>query len=53
VRYVELPHEGHHYQARESVFHVASEMLDWLERTLGSPAVSSNDEPIAPKGEQS
>ncbi len=49
VRYVELPHEGHHYQARESVFHVASEMLDWLERTLGSPAATSS-ESVAPSG---
>jgi dipeptidyl aminopeptidase/acylaminoacyl peptidase len=41
VRYVELPHEGHHYWARESVFHVASELLEWLEQTLGSPTVTS------------
>jgi dipeptidyl aminopeptidase/acylaminoacyl peptidase len=34
VRYVELPHEGHNYWARESVLHVAAEMLGWLERTL-------------------
>jgi len=47
VRYVELPHEGHHYQARESVFHVASEMLDWLERTLG-PAAATPRDPVAP-----
>jgi dipeptidyl aminopeptidase/acylaminoacyl peptidase len=49
VRYVELPHEGHHYAARESVFHAASELLDWLEGTLGpSPAASSG--PVTPDG---
>jgi dipeptidyl aminopeptidase/acylaminoacyl peptidase len=47
VRYVELPHEGHHYWARESVFHVATELLDWLVQTLGSPAAASS-EPGAP-----
>jgi dipeptidyl aminopeptidase/acylaminoacyl peptidase len=35
VRYVELPYEGHHYWARESVLHAAAEMLDWLDRTIG------------------
>lgn len=37
VRYVELPHEGHEYWARESVLHIAAELIDWLGRTLGSP----------------
>ena len=32
VRYVALPHEGHTYHAKESVLHIAQEMLDWLER---------------------
>lgn len=34
IRYVELPYEGHHYWARESVLHIAAEMLDWLQRML-------------------
>lgn len=34
VRYVVLPHEGHVYHARESVLHIAAEMLQWLERTM-------------------
>jgi len=38
VRYVELPYEGHHYWARESVLHAAAEMIDWLDRTIGSDA---------------
>jgi dipeptidyl aminopeptidase/acylaminoacyl peptidase len=38
VRYVEMPYEGHQYWARESVLHVASEMLDWLGRTIGDGA---------------
>jgi dipeptidyl aminopeptidase/acylaminoacyl peptidase len=39
VRYVELPEEGHHYWARESVLHAAAEMIEWLDRTIG-PAPS-------------
>ena len=35
VRYVELPHEAHHYWARESVLTTAHEMIDWLDRTIG------------------
>ena len=35
VRYVELPHERHHYRARENVLHTSAEMLDWLDRTIG------------------
>jgi len=50
VRYVELPHEGHHYLARESVFHVASELLDWLEGTLGPPPAATSSDAVAPKG---
>ena len=38
VRYVELPYEGHHYWARESVLHAAAEMIDWLDRTIGPDA---------------
>ena len=34
VRYVSLPYEGHQYYARESVLHIVSEMIDWLNRTL-------------------
>jgi len=35
VRYVELPFEGHKYWARENVLDAASEMIDWLDRTIG------------------
>lgn len=31
VRYVSLPHEGHNYQARESVLHVYWEACRWLD----------------------
>jgi dipeptidyl aminopeptidase/acylaminoacyl peptidase len=36
ARYVELPYEGHHYWARENVLLATAEMLDWLDRTIGS-----------------
>ena len=39
VRYVTLPHESHGYAARESVFHVVTEMLNWLDRHIGSVAL--------------
>jgi dipeptidyl aminopeptidase/acylaminoacyl peptidase len=38
ARYVEMPFEEHHLRARESVLHVSAEMLDWLDRTIGSEA---------------
>lgn len=31
-RYVQLPHEGHGYTARESVLDVLAEMIDWFDR---------------------
>jgi dipeptidyl aminopeptidase/acylaminoacyl peptidase len=31
ARHVELPLEGHGYQARESVLHALSEMIDWFD----------------------
>jgi dipeptidyl aminopeptidase/acylaminoacyl peptidase len=31
ARLVMLPHEGHGYQARESVLHMLKEMTDWLD----------------------
>lgn len=31
-RYVNLPHEGHGYRARESVMHVLAEMTAWLDK---------------------
>jgi len=34
-RYVELPGEEHHYRGRESVLHASSEMIDWLDSTIG------------------
>ena len=39
VRYVTLPHESHGYAARESVFHVVSEMLSWCDRHIGKAAL--------------
>ncbi len=36
VRYVQLPYEGHHYWARESILDAANEMILWLDRTIGS-----------------
>ena len=38
VRYVELPHEQHHYRARENVLHTSAEMLGWLDQTIGRGA---------------
>lgn len=35
VRYVELPYEGHHYLAKESVLDAAQELIEWLDRTIG------------------
>lgn len=32
VRFVMLPNEEHHYQARESIFHMLWEMNEWLEK---------------------
>jgi dipeptidyl aminopeptidase/acylaminoacyl peptidase len=34
VRYVSMPFEGHHYRAKESIDHIAQEMLNWLDRHL-------------------
>jgi len=38
ARFVEMPFEDHHLRARESVLHVAAEMIDWLDRTIGESA---------------
>jgi dipeptidyl aminopeptidase/acylaminoacyl peptidase len=38
ARYVEMPLEDHHLRARGSVLHVAAEMIDWLDRTIGPDA---------------
>jgi dipeptidyl aminopeptidase/acylaminoacyl peptidase len=38
ARLVLLPSEEHGYRARESVLHVAAEMLDWVERHAPGPA---------------
>lgn len=43
VRYVELPHEGHHYRARENVLLAAAEMLDWLDQTIGQSSTAGAD----------
>jgi dipeptidyl aminopeptidase/acylaminoacyl peptidase len=49
ARYVEVPFEGHHYWARENVLHVAAEMIEWLDRTIGrnSPSAEGMEEPPA------
>lgn len=36
ARLVMLPFESHGYQARESVFHVLAEMIDWFDRHVKS-----------------
>ncbi len=48
ARLVMLPHESHAYRARESVLHVAAEMLEWADRYVkdrpessGTPAPGS------------
>jgi dipeptidyl aminopeptidase/acylaminoacyl peptidase len=46
VRLVELPYESHGYQARESVYHVLTEMIEWLDRHVksmeGKPRIDAN-----------
>ena len=37
VRYVKLPYEEHNYQAKESLFHLYSEMIHWLDKHLAEP----------------
>jgi dipeptidyl aminopeptidase/acylaminoacyl peptidase len=37
ARLVVLPAEEHGYRARESVLHVAAEMLQWVERHVPEP----------------
>ncbi len=32
ARLVVLPHEGHGYEARESILHVLSEQFEWLDK---------------------
>lgn len=50
VRYVELPYEGHHYWARESVLLAAAEMLDWLDRTIGRQAAGKAESSAGGRG---
>jgi len=38
ARLVQLPYEGHGYQARESVMHTLAEMIDWLDRFVKDPS---------------
>jgi dipeptidyl aminopeptidase/acylaminoacyl peptidase len=47
ARYVEMPFEGHRPIARKSVLHIAAEILDWLDRTIGPKATA--DAPPASK----
>lgn len=48
VRWVELPHEGHGYRARESAGHVLAEMFEWAERWTSRPG----DEPNQARSEE-
>jgi len=48
VRWVSLPLEGHQVRGRESVLHVAAEMIDWLDRYLAPPTAPRDDDQ-APK----
>lgn len=34
ARLVVLPHEGHSYEARESILHVLTEQFDWFDKYL-------------------
>jgi dipeptidyl aminopeptidase/acylaminoacyl peptidase len=47
ARLVVLPAEEHGYRARESVLHVAAEMLDWVERHVPPPVEVPEIEPQA------
>ncbi len=49
ARLVQLPHESHGYQARESVLHTLAEMIDWFDRYVKqakprATGVTSSDE---------
>jgi dipeptidyl aminopeptidase/acylaminoacyl peptidase len=46
ARLVQLPYEGHGYQAKESVMHTLAEMTDWLDRFVKSPS-EAGAEPTA------
>ena len=41
ARYVEMPFEGHNMRGRRSVLHLSSEMIDWLDRTIGPPGITT------------
>jgi dipeptidyl aminopeptidase/acylaminoacyl peptidase len=48
ARLVMLPHESHSYRARESVLHVAGEMLEWADRYVKNVPVSpGTPQPLA------
>jgi dipeptidyl aminopeptidase/acylaminoacyl peptidase len=46
VRLVMLPHESHGYVARESVFHVLAEQIEWLDRYLKADAEVASEEMV-------
>jgi dipeptidyl aminopeptidase/acylaminoacyl peptidase len=48
ARYVEMPFEGHNMRGRESVLHLSSEMIAWLDRTIGPPVGSAGSK--GPRG---
>ncbi|HPT48389.1 MAG TPA: prolyl oligopeptidase family serine peptidase, partial [Candidatus Rifleibacterium sp.] len=37
ARMVILPHEGHSYEARESILHTLTEMFDWFDKYVKTP----------------
>jgi dipeptidyl aminopeptidase/acylaminoacyl peptidase len=48
ARYVEMPFQGHRPIARKSVLHIAAEMVDWLDRTIGPDAEAHDTASSAP-----
>ncbi|XWW97254.1 hypothetical protein V2A60_005236 [Cordyceps javanica] len=46
AKLVLLPHEPHHYQAKESHEHVTCEMLDWFDKYLKYPSETQPDSKI-------
>ena len=45
ARYVQLPHEGHGYRARESLLHMLAEMSDWLDLYVKRPTTQDAPPP--------
>jgi dipeptidyl aminopeptidase/acylaminoacyl peptidase len=43
VRYVTLPNEAHGYAARESIYHVLAETLNWLDKYVKNASRKATD----------